>query len=144
MGMAHKLYGGEVSGLPHQAAGAGVLTGKARNAEVTKLYLVFRRDEDVSWFDVAVKDSSAMGNRERAGQIGGPGAGTLRRQLGGIEGMLERPTGDVLHHKERSDLLVDSVVVNLDDGGVGQLSDVLRFAQELLLLPPPQTRDEGL
>src|SRR5260370_14904561 len=144
MGMAHKLYGGEVSGLPHQAAGAGDLTGKARNAEVTELYLVFRRDEDVSWSDVAVKDSSAMGNRERAGQIGGPGAGTMRRQLGGIEVMLERPAGDVLHNKERSALLVDSYVVKLDDGGIGKLSDDLRLAQELLLLALPETVDEGL
>jgi hypothetical protein len=74
-----------------------------------------------------------MGKREGASEIGSPGAGPLKRQGGRIEMMFQRLAGDELHHQEGNTVLVDSDVVQLDDGRIGKLADDLGFAEELLL-----------
>ena len=47
--------------------------------------------------------------------------------------IFQRFAGDVFHHQERNTVLVDSDVVQLDDGRIGKLADDLGLAEELLL-----------
>ena len=57
--------------------------------------------------------------------------------------IVKRLAGDVLHHQVGRALLVDSHVVQLDDRRMGELTDDLRFVEELLLQAITETAQKG-
>src|SRR5712672_2184292 len=134
MRLAHDLLGSQIGGSAHNPPRAGKLGGKARDTEVAELYLAFFGDHDVGRLDVAVNDAGVVGAAQSGGQIGSPG--TSARPGNGRFGkhLLQSATVHILHHQVGDAGFFDADVEQVDDGGVGELPDDLRFAQELLLL----------
>src|SRR5260370_19456633 len=61
-----------------------------------------------------------------------PGTGGLHGQGGGFEVALESLAGDVFHEEVGSAELIDADIIELQDSGMRELADNLRFTQELL------------
>jgi hypothetical protein len=102
-------------GLGHGGAALGDGPG---DAEVHHLHLARGGDHDVAGLDVAVHDAGAVGDLQRAADVGGD----LQRPLGQQPALLEqqvaqRPPLDVLHDDERGAVGVLAGVVDrtMDD-----------------------------
>src|SRR5713226_6377661 len=137
-------FRGQISRCAQQTVGAGGLCRQARDAEVAELYLLLRRNENVSRFNVTVDDSRAMRQREGASQIRGPGTGALDGHRKGTEALYQSFSGNVFHDKEWHTLFVDAHVVEVHDGGMRKLADELGFAEELVFQVVAEAADKGL
>jgi len=96
--------------------------------------LAFFGDHDVGGLDVAVNDAGVVGAAQSGGQVGSPGTGAGPGNGRFGKHLLQSSTVHILHHQVGDAGFFDADVEQVDDGGVGELPDDLRFAQELLLL----------
>jgi hypothetical protein len=126
-----RLFRREIGGAPHdhprlRDAGDG-LGGGAGDPEIAELDDVVARDQDVRRLDVAVQDPLTVREGEARGDLGR----VVDRDRFGDRTLLAQDLGealpvDQLHHDEIR-LALAPEVVDVDDVGVRELGDGLRF-----------------
>jgi hypothetical protein len=131
--MAENLFRGEIGRSSEQISAAGGLRGKAGNAEIAELHLMFGSYENIGGLHVAMNDIGAMGLAECGGEISRPHGDSRKRQRAGVERGFQRFALNVFHDEIRRAVLVGANIEKGHDVGMREATDNLGFTEELLL-----------
>jgi len=105
------------------------LGGEARDTESLSFTSPSSVSHDVGGLDVAVNDARVVARAQSVAKVGSPGTGARPGNGRFGKHLLQSSTVTLLHHQVGNAGFFDADVEQVDDGGVGELPDDLRLAQ---------------